>query len=181
MLYPCQQCGGLALPNAACPHCGYRAIDHGQAIIAWLSAMTPEQRGGAIAAEPAANWPATLVRAYPGANLQDASARFSWEAGLFAEAGYQPVGQSWSSGGASIGDFAAFGALAAMKSGLGYLTVTYARGVPAPAAPPATKRCPDCAEEVLAGLRAALCHSLRVGLAGDRSRTTRGVSRIVER
>jgi hypothetical protein len=153
MAYPCTNCGALAVPSAACPSCGSIPNDEGRAIIAWLESIPVEQRASDVAAEPEQHWPSTLVRSYPASNQMDATARFNYEAQLLALAGYQPAGQSWGEGGAKIGDFALYGAFAALASGRpGYLTVTFTRSPVAPSAR-ATKRCPDCAEEVLADAR----------------------------
>jgi hypothetical protein len=154
MLYPCPSCGKLALPNRACPHCGYQTVDQGQQIVDWIASLPEEQREATVRAEPEGNWPPTLVRTYPGSTQADAAARFNWEAWMLGLAGYRPVSQTWGSGGANIGDFAVYGAFAALKSNLGFLTVTYSRtAMPAAVVPAATKRCPDCAEEVLADAR----------------------------
>jgi len=139
-------------------------VDHGAAIVGWLSQMTPDQRREAIAAEPVENWPTTLSRAYPGRSAQDVTARMNYEAALLYEAGYQVTNQMWGGGGATIGDFALYGlAGAALKTDTSALMVTYSRVAPSGGQPRvnvplgettrATKRCPDCAEEVMAEAR----------------------------
>jgi hypothetical protein len=154
-----------------CPHCGMATqaaptlprADVGDAIVTWLSRMPPPHRSNAIAAEPASNWPPSLIRSYPGRTQADAAQLFTAEATLLAEAGYQPVSQSWAEGRAGLGRTLAFGLYANVIRPNGFLTVTFNRAPQIPLAPPPgsqaalqgrpTKRCPDCAEEVLADAR----------------------------
>lgn len=127
MLYPCPQCQKLSRPGIPCGHCGYFPVDHGAAIVSWLAPMTAEQRAIAIANEPAQNWPGSLTRTYPGRDPNEATARYQYEATLLYEAGYRVVSQMWAGGGASIGDYAAFGALAVLRTDTTALVVTFSR------------------------------------------------------
>lgn len=106
-------------------------------------------------------WSSILVRSYPGRTQADAAAVYAEEAALLAQAGYQPVTQSWGEGRAGVARTAAIELYANVLRPRGFLTVAYARsGVSRPpSASRATKRCPDCAEEVLAG--AKICRFCR--------------------
>jgi hypothetical protein len=105
-------------------------IDHGAAIVSWLSTMTPEQRRAAIAAEPAEYWPQSLTRSYPGRDPASVVPRRDYEAALLAEAGYYLVSQGWGGGGASVGDVVMFGVIGALRQDTTALIVTYQRHVP---------------------------------------------------
>ena len=84
MDYPCDRCGVTAPAVGTCPNCGNQRTDQAQAIISWLSSMTPAQRQHRIYMEPVDNWPPSLIRSY------DVSRRdwFDRESALLAEAGY---------------------------------------------------------------------------------------------
>lgn len=115
------------MPGQTCPHCGFSEFAIGDAILEWLSQMTPEARTAAIAAEPVEHWPSTLMRVYPGRNPAETEPRFRWESALLTEAGYHITAQSYGGGGATIGDLAMFGVFAAFKKDTSGLYVTYAR------------------------------------------------------
>lgn len=127
MLYPCPNCGKLAMPGQTCPHCGFDQFTVGDAIVQWLSDLTPEARTAAIAAEPVEHWPASLMRVYPGRNPAETQPRFEWESRLLGEAGYQVTSQTYGGGGATIGDFALFGVFAGLKKDTSGLYVNYTR------------------------------------------------------
>lgn len=145
----------------ACLHC--RAEMDSTALLC-ASCRTPRGQGGSVTsvglqqleawlrAVPDDRLPATIVRTY-GANSQSDAARgLAAEAGILATRGYQPSAQSWAAGGASAGAYVVAGI--SDSRGRGSLTVTLVRNI-VPAASPGrpTKRCPDCAEDVLAEAR----------------------------
>jgi hypothetical protein len=99
-------------------------VDHGAAIVSWLSQMTPQQRRAAIQAEPTEHWPASLTRLYPGHNAVPSR---DYEAALLAEAGYAISTQGWTGGGPGLADFAVYGVSAVLKSDTTSLVVIYTR------------------------------------------------------
>jgi hypothetical protein len=181
---PCPHCGKDIAPDRSytCDHCGGQFRTPEEAAAARRAGETLAPIGYTATAstsalvEPSAHsvdtWlanakdedlPGTLIRTYPGRTQHDATELFAYEARLLALRGYQPTAQSWADGRPGIRRVVTVGMLASSLRPDGSLTVTYVRNPPA--SPPAaslerdTKRCPDCAEDVLADAR--LCRFCR--------------------
>ena len=124
--------------------------------------------------------PPTIVRTYTARNQADAAVVFQRDAIHLSLRGYVPTAQSWEQGSWGAGAFVialllmiflvgilVFLYLLMVKPNNGTLTVTYTRQAAAPGNTPmavaptasaptpprAVKKCPDCAEEVLAEAR----------------------------
>lgn len=137
-----------------CNHCGGRFVvgDHGSredaqvtALRTWLQETEDDRL------------PPTVVRTYGGRSQPEATRIFEQEAGLLADRGYYPTAQSWADGRPGVARVVTIGLFANSLRPDGSLTVTFVRGTrpgTTPVAPErATKRCPDCAEDVLAEAR----------------------------
>ncbi len=123
----------------------------------------PANRIASVSRQGTAALPATLVRAYKGQRQADAVAPFQAEANGLAEAGYEPVSQSWADGQwggpevlialllclVVVGVFILIAMLVVRPEGTLTVTYTRARSVSADASSD-TKPCPRCAETVKA-------------------------------
>lgn len=130
----CATCGTPRGPSGSVTSKEIERLD------AWLRAVPDDQL------------PPTIVRTYRANSQTDAARGLEAEAAILATRGYQPSGQSWAAGGASTGTYLVAGI--SDSRGRGSLTVTFVRNVsrgPSPERP--IKRCPDCAEDVLAEAR----------------------------
>jgi len=141
-----------------------------------------EARGGAVLARAGGlvGWlprdrvgpKRNLVRTYKAKSPQAAAQAFDADAAKLAAIGYRPTSQTWAQGSYSAGAFVVALLLAIVLLGIlmllymlvvkpdGTLTVIYESRAPAlvamrEAEPRATKRCPKCAEDVMA--EATLC------------------------
>jgi hypothetical protein len=122
----------------------------------------------------------TVVRIYKAGNQENAARAFQIDAARWAQLGYYPTSQSWAQGSYGCGAFLGALLLCVLVIGIvvflymllvkaeGTLTVTYEFRAPQPSMPQerhrdwtppvpphsrATKRCPQCAEDVLAEAR----------------------------
>jgi hypothetical protein len=102
-------------------------VAQGQQIVEWLESFTDSNRSAAISAEPPANWPLAIVRAYPARSATERTLRYSREASLLAEAGYQPVSETWVATKPGCASVAILGIWAFAAVSGGSLTVTYVR------------------------------------------------------
>jgi predicted Fe-S protein YdhL (DUF1289 family) len=94
IVFPCDRCGKLAPQSGVCPGCGHTRVDEGDEIVQWLAAIPPEQRRDAVRAR-IKPWPHIVMRIYPAWDRLAAHSQFEPEAALLAEAGYEPVAETW--------------------------------------------------------------------------------------
>jgi hypothetical protein len=132
-----------------CNHCGGKFViqepEAPSALKEWLDATVDD------------DLPATVVRSYAGRSQGDATSLFAREAELLAQRGYHPTAQSWADGRPGVARVLTVGLFASSLRPDGSLTVTFVRSAKPvePLAQPdrRTKRCPDCAEDVMAEAR----------------------------
>ena len=156
---PCMHCGKDIDPGQSyvCNHCGGPRLQQTHedeprqpTLAEWLDSTEDK------------DLPATLVRTYAGRTQGDATLLFAEEARLLATRGYQPTAQSWADGRPGVRRVVMVGLFANALRPDGSLTVTYVRSrvqsaMTADERP--SKRCPDCAEDVL--LEARICRFCR--------------------